>query len=1084
VPTQFDALNQSTLERPRFAQGVVGRFVSHKTISQQLARAAWPESVRTLDKEVPVSWKSRWLGGFMLLPAVLAASAAAQTGSITGQVLDGGTRQPVPGAQVYLDGTGIGTLTQADGRYRLTNIPPGTYALIAQVIGYSNGRRENLRVGAAQTVIVNFELSTIALKLTEVVVTGTVDPVSGVKVPFSVGKVTKADLAVPARTAATAIQGKVAGVRVVRPTGQPGSGAEILLRGVKSLERNNDPLIVVDGVILGESLVDIDAGDIESVEIVKGAAAASLYGSRASAGVVQITTSRGRNLPPNQTRITVRSEIGRNQLVVGNKHITQHHHYLVDPVKGYVDRNGNPVEKNRRVTDADLIADNPYPGPLYDHLAEFFDPGLYTRNSVSIGQSTPMTNFMASFNMSDDRGVVPNNDGSQLYGVRVNLDHRLRSDLNFSVSSYYSRYRQEDFGGGDVFYDIMFMPPDVDLRTPNEDGEPFIIRPDPFTQQENPLYNIWKTDNWDERSRVMGSVVARYAPANWFNLEGNLSFDRSDRHDNSFTPKGTKNLTSTSAGSVNRNNSETQAVNGGLTAAFLRSFGDLTVRTKGQFLLERESNDFRNAGGNTLAVVGVPDVDVAINEEGSSNTIDVRSMAVSALTGFDYQGKYIVDGLVRRDGSSLFGPNHRWATYYRASAAWRMSQEPWWKIAALNEFKLRYSLGTAGGRPNFADRFETWNVSGAGTVSKGVLGNRDLRPELQTEQEFGLDFIALNRFEAQLTYAKSKVEDQLLNIPLAAYFGYGSRWENAGTVESNTWEATLNTTLIQRENLSLSVGLVADRSRSRITKFDRGCYRTDNAFYYCAGVRLGTMYGYKFVSSLAEAPAAVQAAADQFAVNDDGLLVYVGAGNAYTDGLAGNLWGTRATIGGTTYNWGLPFVARDSADAEALLPIGDGNPDFNLGFTSHLTVKGVSLSMLWDAKFGGDIYNNTRQWGYRDNTHADYDQVDKPDPLKKPVTYYQALYKTNSTTSWFVDDGSFIKLRELALNYTLKRDQISSLIGDLGIERLGIGLIGRNLLTVTDYFGFDPEVGTPLVPYDGFDYPNFRNFTVQFDVVF
>jgi TonB-linked SusC/RagA family outer membrane protein len=999
-------------------------------------------------------------------------------------VIDRSTRQPLIGAQVYLEATGIGTLTQADGRFRLASVPAGTYTVTAQMLGYSNGRVENLRVAAGQAATANFELGTIALKLTEVVVTGTVDPVSGVKVPFTVGKVTKADLPVPARTAATAIQGKIAGVRVVRPTGQPGSGAEILLRGVKSLERNNDPLIVVDGVILGSGLVDIDAGDIESVEVVKGAAAASLYGSRASAGVVQITTARGRNLPPNETRITVRSEIGRNQIVMRNDHITRHHHYLVDPAKGYVDRNGNAVAKDRRVAAADLIADNDYPGPLYDHLDLFFDPGLYTRNSISIGQSNPTTNFMASFNMSDDRGVVPNNKGSQLYGVRVNLDHRLRSDLNFSVSTYYSRYRQEDFGGGDVFYDIMFMPPDVDLRTPNADGEPYIIRPDPFTLQENPLYNIWKTDEWDERSRILGSTSLRYSPANWFSLEGNLSFDRSDRDGNSFTPKGTKNLTSVSTGSVDRENAQTQSINGGLTASFLRSFGDLTMRSKAQYLLERETNDSRDAGGNTLAVIGVPDVDVAINEEGQSNFTDIRSMAMSVVTGLDYKGKYIVDGLVRRDGSSLFGPENQWATYFRASGAWRMSQEPWWSVDALNEFKLRYSLGTAGGRPNFGDRFESWSVSGAGTVSKNVLGNRNLKPELQTEQEVGVDLIALNRFELQLTYAKSKVEDQLLNIPLAGYFGYGSRWENAGTVESHTYEATLNTTLLQKNNFSLSVGLVADRSRSKITEFNRGCYRTDNAFYYCEGVQLGTLYGYKFVNSLAEAPAAVQAAADQFAVNDDGMLVYVGAGNTYKDGLAKSLWGTRATFDGVSYAWGHPFLVRDSTGGSALLKIGDGNPNLNVGFTTHANYRGISLSMLWDAKFGGDVYNNTRQWAYRDNTHADYDQSGRPDELKKPVTYYQGLYAVNSTTSWFVDDGSFIKLRELAFNYTFNKDLVQRLLGNFGIERVGIGVIARNLLTFTNYYGFDPEVGTPLVPYDGFDYPNFRNFTFKFDVEF
>lgn len=935
-------------------------------------------------------------------------------------------------------------------------------------------------MSAGDPAVADFDLSTVALKLEEVVVTGTIDPVAGVKVPFSVGKVSKADLPVPAVSAATTLQGKVAGVRVVRGSGQPGSGASILLRGVTSLTKDNDPLIVVDGVILGESLSDIDAADIESVEVVKGAAAASLYGSRASAGVIQITTSRGRDIPENETRINVRTEWGKNQLVRKNDHITRSHHYLVDPSRGYVNEAGEVVPKDERVAEPDLIQDNPFPGPIYDHLDLFFDPGTFVKNTISVAQNTRSTNFMASFNIQDNAGVVPGNDGAQLYGVRLNLDHRLRSDLNVSVSSYYSRFNRDDIGG-DPFYDLMFMPPDVDLNTPNEDGEPFIIQPDPFTLQENPLYALNFEDDFSKRSRFLGSAVIRYSPANWFSVEGNFSMDRSDRYGYDYTPKGLKTLNSVSNGSVSRSNNVTQAINGGVTASLLHSFGDLTVRTKGQYLIERQTDDARSGSGNTLAVKGVPDVDVAINQSGGSNLQEIRSAGFYLITGLDYAGKYVAEGLVRRDGSSLFGPEDRWQTYFRGSAAWRLSEEPWWFSDAINEFKLRYSIGTAGGRPSFSNRFEVWSVSGNGSVSKSTLGNRLLKPELQTEQEFGIDLIALNRYSVQLTHARSKVEDQLLSIPLPAVYGYSSQWQNAGTVESKSWEATIEATLLQNQSVTWTLGLVADRTRSEITEFDRGCYRTGSAFYYCAGVELGTMYGQRFLTSPEDVDPSVR---DQFAVNDDGLLVPVGTGNSPRDGLSKGLWGTRVSIGGTDYDWGMPIVASDSTGADALVPIGNGNPDFNLGLSTSFSWKGFNIYALFDGKFGGDVYNNTRQWAYRDYNHADYDQAGKPEDLKKPVTYYQALYKTNSVTSWFVEDGSYVKFRELSVQYTFGREQLQSLIGGLGMERLSIGLIGRNLLTFTDYYGFDPEVGSVTQPYDGFGYPNFRTLTAKLDVTF
>ena len=986
------------------------------------------------------------LGAALLFAA---APALAQTGQITGQVTDRSTQQPLVGAQVYIEGTSFGGLTQDNGRYLILNVPAGTYTVTVQMLGFHQGRVENVRVQSGQPANANFALGFTALRLQEVVVTGTADPVAGVKVPFTVGKVTKADLPVPAISAEAAIAGKVAGVRVVRGSGQPGSGAEVLLRGATSITRGNEPLYVVDGVILAASMVDIDANDIENIEIVKGAAAASLYGSRASTGVIQITTSRGRDVAENATRILVRSEYGTNQINFSRNYITKHHQFRVAG-NSYVNAAGQPVDKSARVADADLIADNPYPGPTYDNLALFFEGGSYLRNSVSIAQNTRSTNFMASFNTSDDAGIIKGlceakyfantpagvpdgcgNSGAQLYGLRVNLDHRLRDDLNFSVSSYYSRYRQEDFGGADVLYNVMFMPPDVDLRTPNPDGEPFIIQPDPFTLQANPLYALAYADNEDFRSRISTSLTTRYSPANWFSVESNISFDRSDRHGNDYTPIGFKNLNSVSTGSITRSNALTQALNANLTASFLRSFGDLTTRTKVQYALERETNDNRSGAGNTFAVRGVEDIDVSINESASSSLTDVKSAGYYAITGLDFKGKYIGEAMVRRDGSSLFGPDDRWHTYYRGSAAWRLSEEAWWFVPALNEFKLRYSIGTAGGRPEFFDRFETWSVS-SGSVSKGTLGNKLLRPEHQTEQEFGIDMIANDRHSLQLVYATSKVEDQLLQIPLPAVYGYSTQWQNAGTISSTSYEATLETTLLQRPDLRWSMTVVADRTRSEITEFDRGCYGTTP--YYCLGFQIGTIRGYQNVTSIDKLPARFAGAEGQFQVNDDGLVVPVGAGNTYKDGIAKKLWGTQVAINGQNYAWGIPIFEEDAAGIVAQVPIGDANPDFHLGVTHNVTWKGFNFYGLLDASFGGDLYNNTRQWAYRESTHADYDQASKAEELRKPVTYYQKLYNTNSISSWFIEDGTYVKLRDLSVQYAFNRAQMQKFFGGLGIR--------------------------------------------------
>ena len=234
------------------------------------------------------------------------------TGTIQGRVVQAGTTQPVEAAQISVTGTQRGTVSGRDGTFKIENVPVGEHEIRAQFIGYKSVIMA-VTVLASQTVTVNFELTQAPLDLEEIVVTGVAGQQIRAKLPFTVDRLTTAALPVPAVNAATMITGKAAGVRVASPSGRPGSAPSVLLRGPTSINasgRSQEPLYIVDGVILSSSVVDIDAMDIESIEIVKGAAAASLYGSRAANGVIQITTQRGKQVADDQVRYTIRNEFG------------------------------------------------------------------------------------------------------------------------------------------------------------------------------------------------------------------------------------------------------------------------------------------------------------------------------------------------------------------------------------------------------------------------------------------------------------------------------------------------------------------------------------------------------------------------------------------------------------------------------------------------------------------------------------------------------------------------------------------------------------------------------------------------------
>jgi TonB-linked SusC/RagA family outer membrane protein len=1038
--------------------------------------------------------------------------ALAQRGVVTGTVTDGETGEPLPGATVQVVGTGIGTATDIDGNYSI-NLTPGTKQLRASFVGYATVTQE-ADVTADETTTVNFELDPSTAELGEVVVTGVTSETPKSKLSFTVDQVNAEALQKVAPTnAMQALQGKVAGATILGGSGEPGAGFNVRLRATTSLTGDNSPLFIVDGVILGADQVDISALDVKSIEVVKGAAASSLYGSRAQNGVINITTQRGSETPLGQTRVTVRNEFGWQSL---RKQLSpnQAHSLLMNDSGQLVNSNGEPVNygegaapdqtgpNNVSFRDnlySDLRQVNGSPYALYDPFDQFFNPGNNFTNYVAISQNSETTNFRASFENTREPGVIRgpvSAEGLTRRSFRLNLDHRPSDNTSFRASGYYSNSKSDRVDASEVedpFFSLQFLTPLSNLLERDDNGE-LIIQPDPRAVEANPLYIIENLDISRERSRFLGNFGGEYSPFQWATLSGSISYDRSDRDYREFADKGFKSIDPTpeNEGEIEKESFVQEALNYDVTLSLNRDFGDFTGRS--QFKYQVEDTQFESvfAQGNDLAAAGIPDF-ANIQDDASKSlnsfTSIIRAEGFYATVQGDYLDRYIFDALIRRDGSSLFGSEERWQTYYRLAGAYRLSQESFWPFQnSLNEFKLRYAYGRAGARPEYEAQYETFSLSD-GNLSKATLGNSALKPELSTEQEFGLEISFFDRAYLDVTYARQLVEDQLLEVPLIGPLGFANQWQNAGTLQSNTIEISLNGTVFRTRDAILDMGLTFDRTRQEITEFNTNAFQTgpEDLFYYRDDEQIGAMYGAQWITERSQLQE-MGLDPSNFDQNNDGYFVPVGSGNSWQDGISESLWGTTVSTAAGDLAWGIPVEFVDS-EGEDFFQIGNTIPDFNLNFNTSFSYKGLTAYTLLSYQHGGDIYNFTKQWSYRDGRAGDQDQFGKSDATKKTNQYYETLYSATNKNNHFVEDGTFLKVREISLGYTFDRAQLNNLLGGSNIlNRVSFTVTGRNLFTFTDYTGFDPEVGdgddATLFRVDNFDYPPFRTVTGRLEFQF
>ncbi len=1022
---------------------------------------------------------------------------------VTGKVIDADNGAALPGVSVVVQGTTIGAVTDFDGNYSIT-VPESATSLMYSFVGMSTQEVEI----AGQTVI-DVELSPDLFGLDEVIVTGVASRTPRKKLSITVDQVGEDEIKeVPGTSAASALQGKVSGLKIVQANGRPGSAAAIRLRGATTIGGSQAPLIIVDGVMMEGTLADINVDDIETMEVVKGAAASALYGSRAGNGVISIQTKRGKNMAAGKTTVTIRSEYGQSDLA-GKMNVAKHHAFaLADDwasenrytkyagVTTYGDlaSHTNPdsvgfVLAGGLTNDPDHYQDNEY-GLVQDHLDIFYQPGNFKTNYVSVATNTGKTNFMASFEDAQQSGVVFKANGYHRNSFRVNVDHRFTDKLSFSTSNLVVR-SSSDQSSMD-FFSLLQLEPDMNLYAKNPvDGSDYRLNVAQFTTTENPLYFLANTDNMNTRNRVMSNYKLNYTPVSWLTFEGHYSIEKQFNYTDFFREKGfllqTGGTVGPSLGQMSKSNYQRTSQVFQATANFNKQFGDFVTKAKISYLYEDDAWEQFAANGRNFGTAGVPqfnNTDQALASNSSYNGAR-KAENIFGIMDVDYKSKYIGSFLYRVDGASQFGAEERYNPYFRASAAYRISEDV--SIPGVNELKIRAAYGTAGHRPPWDAQYETFNIVGGVPVMNNY-GNAYLKPTTIKETEVALNAEFLNMFSFELIYAMTDAEDQHWRVPLAASQGFKTQWQNMGTLSTTSWEATLGAELVNTTNFGWNANLTFDRVRMEISQLNvapfttgaRGNAGDPGSFYITEGAVFGEFSGEEFLRSMDDMADQIAllsdegeryegATIDQFYLNSDGYVIPVG---------------TEGTINE------IPVKRYKEDGTPSTVTIGDANADFNMALANTFRVWDFTIYTLLDWKQGGDIYNMTNSWMYRDQRSYDMDMYGLPGNQKKAYDYFMALYNVNTYNNHFVEDGSYLKVRELAIYYNMNKKVLGRVLNGF-IKDLRIGFIGRNLLTVTRYKGFDPEVGSTegngdstVQAWDEFNYPNFKTMSGTIEIKF
>ncbi len=948
----------------------------------------------------------------MLILAAIPVSAQ-QTGyTITGRTLDEVSQAPLTGVQVLVRGTQYGGLSNAEGRYTIqARLAPGSYTLEVQMIGRETVTREVALANQSAVTVPDIAMRSVALSLEELVVTGTAAPTARRAIGNAVSSVTSEQIAnAPATTIDQALQGKIAGATITSNTGTPGGGVSVRLRGTSSIIAGAEPLYIVDGVIIDNNadqqinlgyrsnasnrLADLDPDDIERVEVLKGAAAAALYGSRANNGVVQIFTKRGR--------------AGINRVVVGTRmtrsDLENRLEFALTPLRIITCPTGQTgvcTEAAQRFDHQDLIFREPWSTDTY----------------VSLSGGSEATQYYLSGNLVNENGIMEGSDHGKL-NVRMNLDQRVSDWLNLSAGANYIRAQNDlvingEQGTGGLLTAIVFAPTTLNLaaRDP-ETGQLMNINAGTFP---NPLdvLDRWRTPQ--EINRFVGSLQARANPFSTLRLEYRLGFDQYNMETSQFIPRG---ITSVAAGlgqaqSLNRRN---VLVNNDVIASYDFGLSSTQFTTSAGINHTYQQLDQLNASATDL--VPLTELVRGAVQTASQANIELVTLGFFGQEQVSFGNRLYLTGALRWDASSTFGKDERWQMYPKVSASWVASEESFVKnsLPWFSQLRLRGALGYAGNQPPLASAYarvtrygSITNINRLGLVPLPSPGNPNLKPERQREWEAGVDAEVLNgRVGGAFTYYNQYVTDLLLTRSFAPSTGYVNVIDNVGELSNKGVELEINTININRPTFGWNSRIIYSKNKNNVEKLYEGQPLT--GIGYTNIVIEGYPVGVHFM------PAYMRDA----------------NGNIVTDSIGPRLENTPG-----------PVPSSNSRIVGNPWPSWTGSlfNEFRFG-------KAFTASFLLDGSFGAELWNQTQR--IMDGLQAGplYDKVLRGEMTPAQLARHRSIWEA------YLEDASFIKLRDVTIRYSTDAQWLRN----VGASRMELELVGRNLKTFTDYSGYDPEI--------------------------
>ena len=1008
----------------------------------------------------------------MLVTAALPV-AAQGTGTVRGRVTDQGTQRPLSGAQISVAGTSRRAVTNATGEYTLANVPAGTLSIRAELLGYG-ASSQSVNVAAGATATANFALSTSALSLDALVVTGTPGATERRQLGNAVTQIDAAAITevTPITSVAQLLQSRAPGLTISTGSGTAGTASNISIRGLNSINGRNRPLVYVDGVRMNTGTYDIGSGgqdfdvlqnidpnDIESVEVIKGPAAATLYGSEAASGVIQIITKKG-TTGEQKIAFSAKGEYGQtdwaasmptNYFTCTNAQVRSGRANPFDPSKP---ENGRPRNAAGAYVNwfpgcaaVDTLSADPNARLLSGQvLRDYITDGEMRGLDLSARGGGERYSFFVSGNRSEEDGLFPT-EYSNRSGGRGNFFVQPRDNLdlnlNLSISRTDRRLPENDNNSWGFVRNAYRSYPGVLLSSGWELGwaglSPVVI---------STIENSFQAD------QVVVGTTANWQPASWFRNRLTVGLDASDKENVSFYRRdrtGRAPLGQVAArGYISRwnPNNRDYSIDYAGSLNYDVPFGELAAQTSfGMQYLGSHSHALTSEGIG-LAFDAVRDIDRAEETNSYEAQSDQKSLGVFVQQQLEWRNVLTVTGALRADDNSAFGDNFDYQLYPKLSAAYVISDEPFFNLPGVDELKLRTAWGRAGSAPApfVAERaygpgvvVNTGDAVATGLVP-ATFGNSELAPEIGTEFEIGLDAGLLgDRLQLEATFYNSTTSDLLLNVPVPPSSGFGgSQQRNVGELNNRGFELALSATPVRSSQILWNSRVAFSTNRNELVSFEGAL----NEF-----IPLG--YGSGIASQRFE----------------EG---YPLAGYWVRD--------VRRDANGEII---LDAQGRASliASADSAIYIGSSQPTREASLSNTFTLFGdLQLYTFLDYKGGHYLYNMVQQ--ARDFNGVSFEMNDPNfDPQDR------ALRNSGSDLP-YIEKADFVRLREVTLTYTIP----TRFTQRFGTDNLSLSLAGRNLALWSKYSGSDPEVNVEGVDNftrgDFYSIPNKRAFVATVNVRF